>query len=154
MNNLVNNQPIRVIALALILDAEGRLLVDEMRDPTTGRLRYRPLGGGVERGEAGAVAVTRELLEETGYALANVRSAGALENIFTVAGVMGHEIVLLFHADFADAAPYAKNIVIGAESDGEPIRAVRKSRAFFDAPNAPPLYPDGLLNLPETWESE
>jgi len=144
---VTGNKQIRVIALALVRDTAGRLLVDEVREPHTNRVGYRPLGGGVEWGESGIAAVTRELFEETGLALVNIRPAGALENIFEVAGVVGHEIVLLFHADFAEAAPYAEEVVVGAESDGGTIRAAWKSQAFFAAPDAPALYPVGLSDI-------
>ena len=55
---------IRPIAICVIEDRD-RLFVFEARDPTTGALFYRPLGGEIELGELGADCVARGLREES-----------------------------------------------------------------------------------------
>ena len=89
---------IRPLALAVIR-RNDRILVFRGEDPTKAEVFYRPLGGGIEFGETGETAVRRELREEIGAELVNIRPLGALENLFTYNGGAGHEIILLFEAD-------------------------------------------------------
>ena len=66
----------------------------------------RPLGGHVEVGERAVEAVCRELREEIGQELRNVRVLDVIENVFTLSGSLGHEIVFVFEADLADPSGY------------------------------------------------
>lgn len=108
---------------------------------------YRPLGGGIDFGESGESAVRRELREEIGAELVNIRSLGALENLFTYEGGPGHEIILLFEADLVDAAIYEVEQLAGVEANGEVITVVWKP--FSDFRTGDRLYPEGLLHLLE-----
>jgi hypothetical protein len=69
---------------------DGALLVSEDANPA-GALFHRPLGGHVEFGEYAEHAVRRELLEEIGQSLSEVKLLGVLENIFDWAGSRAHE---------------------------------------------------------------
>jgi len=60
---------------------------------------YRPLGG-IEFGETSRDAIIREIREELSAEIEDVRWLGTLENIFTLDGEPGHEIVMVCHADF------------------------------------------------------
>ena len=51
---------------SVVCEAEGHLLVVELRDPVTGIAALFPPGGGVEPGESPADTALRETLEETG----------------------------------------------------------------------------------------
>lgn len=135
---------IRPIALAIIRH-QDRLLVFRGEDPMKPETFYRPLGGGIDFGETGQSAVRREIREEVGAELANVRYVGTLENIFTFKGRPGHEIVLLFEADLVDRALYDAKTIDGAEADGSPLPVLWKPIAEFDRGDV--LYPDGLLEL-------
>jgi len=86
---------IRPLALGIFRRADT-LLVFEGYDPVKGQVFYRPLGGGIEFGERGAEALAREMREEIGAEVANLRYLGLCENIFTNAGEIGHELVLLY----------------------------------------------------------
>jgi 8-oxo-dGTP pyrophosphatase MutT (NUDIX family) len=120
-------------------------LVVEAHDPVKQETFYRPLGGGIEFGETSKATVVREIREEIGAEIADLRYIGTLENIFTYNGADGHEIVQIYDARFVDEALYAASRILGVESDGEPIHIVWKPLGHFSAEH--PLYPDGLLDL-------
>lgn len=133
---------IRPVALAVIRDG-SRLLVREYRTARGGRF-YRPLGGAIHFGERGADAVRREIREEIGEEIENVRDLGTLENIFEREGQQAHWIVLLFEAEFVERSRYDRERIEGVEGDGERIEA-----QWIDVsqPLEGPLYPEGLLEL-------
>jgi len=124
---------IRVLALCLLRQG-NRILVRETQDPHDGRSFCRPLGGGVEFGETSHAAVRREIREELGVELAEVKLLGTLESLFSYAGRLGHEVVLVYAAEFADRQLYAEAFV-----------ATWRSLHSFD--QACPLVPEGLLDL-------
>jgi 8-oxo-dGTP pyrophosphatase MutT (NUDIX family) len=132
---------IRPLAICLFRHA-GRILVNEAHDPVKGLTFCRPLGGGIEFGETGAAAVQREILEELGAEIRGVRFLGALENLFTYLGEPGHEIVLVYDAEFVDASLYTRASLPGQESDGTPFTATWRELSAFSA--ALPLVPQGL----------
>jgi ADP-ribose pyrophosphatase YjhB (NUDIX family) len=134
---------IRVLALAIIRRG-GEMLLMEGYDPAKGQTFYRPLGGGVEFGERAHDALIREFTEELGAELVNISSLGTLENIFTFNGKPGHEIILLFEADFADETLYARNDLMVVEP-GARLPTAWKRLADLNA--ATPLYPEGLSDL-------
>lgn len=137
---------IRPIAIC-VFRHNGRVLAAEGREPSTGRFFYRPLGGAIEFGEYSAATIARELAEELGAAVTNLRYLGALENVFTFGGQTGHEIIMVYDGEFVDSALYERPVIEGAEDDGEPFRAVWVSLADCKDPAAPPVYPTGLLEL-------
>jgi ADP-ribose pyrophosphatase YjhB (NUDIX family) len=119
---------------------DGALLVSEHAEPG---LFHRPLGGHVEFGECALDTVHRELLEEIGQGLAQVRLLGVLENIFPWRGAIAHEIVFLYVAAFSDPAAY--------EVDEQGIRdeADGRTRVIWRTAGSPgpPLYPAGVAGL-------
>ena len=134
---------IRVIALALVRDVD-RILVSEAFDSVKGETFYRPLGGGVEFGETGSEAVTRELVEELGVHLQDVAYLATLENIFVYDGEPGHEIALIFEATLDDRASYDRD-AWEIVNEGERVRVLWKRVDDFRA--GARLYPHGLLDL-------
>jgi ADP-ribose pyrophosphatase YjhB (NUDIX family) len=137
---------IRVLSLGIFRRGDS-IFVAEGFDPTRDETFYRPLGGGVEFGEQAADALVREMREETGLEVANLRYAGVCENIFTYLGERGHEIVLLYEADFADRSIYDKDELHCQEDDGLPFKAVWKPLSEFGKDKDGPLYPDGLMEI-------
>jgi ADP-ribose pyrophosphatase YjhB (NUDIX family) len=133
---------IRPIAICACLNRD-RILVAEYHED--GRLFYRPLGGTIEFGERGEETIQREFREEINAELCGVRYLGTLENIFTLRGQRGHEIVLVYDGRLVDGRLYGKDIIDGNEL-GEPLRAVWKGLDEF-GPEKPPVYPIGLLDL-------
>jgi 8-oxo-dGTP pyrophosphatase MutT (NUDIX family) len=135
---------IRALAIGVFLN-RGRILVTEAHDPVESQTFCRPLGGGIQFGETSAQALQREIREEIGAEINNLRLLGTLENIFTYLGAPGHEIVQVFDADFADKSLYAQDRIPGGESNGEPFEAVWRDLSCFSARY--PVYPNGLLEL-------
>jgi len=117
--------------------------VGEASDSVKGETFYRPLGGGINFGESAHDAVIREIKEEIGAELAEVRQISVLENMFTYQGKPGHEIVFVFEGKFADQSLYARS---KWDTSTEPgwSRFLWKPVSVFHA-GAEKLYPDGLL---------
>ncbi len=135
---------IRTIVLG-IFRHEGRLLVFKGHDPIRGVTFYRPLGGGVEFGEYGHQALAREMREELGAEVTDVRYLGTIQNIFTHAGRQGHEIVLLYEARFTDPVCYRPDAFADAQDNGTSIPVSWKPLADFE--NGAFLVPVELLDL-------
>lgn len=137
---------IRVTALG-IFRHNDRIFVAHGYDPVKQADFYRPLGGGIEFGERGEDTITREMREETGLEITNVRYLGLCENIFTYLGEPGHEIVLLYTADFVDPTIYNNDVLNCEEIDGVPFTAVWMPLNDFGKHGVGPLYPAGLMEL-------
>lgn len=128
-----------------VLRRGDEILVGDGWDPTKRERFYGPLGGGVEFGERAEEAVRREMREEIGVELADVRLLGVLENIFTYDGQPGHEVVFVLEARLAEAALYDREQIEGDE-EGMHFTARWVPLSRF-APGGPPLYPEGLYGM-------
>ena len=137
-------QHIRPIAICVIR-RDDSIFVFEAHDSVKNQKFYRPLGGAIEFGELGAVAIAREIHEELGAVLTNLKYLGALENLFVLEGVPGHEIVLVYEANFADDSLYQIEETTGVDI-GAQFTALWKPLSAFGSGGSP-LYPDGLLDL-------
>jgi 8-oxo-dGTP pyrophosphatase MutT (NUDIX family) len=134
----------RPLAVALIRN-DDRLLVFEVPDSVKGVTGYRPLGGTIEFGERGIDTIRREIQEEIGVGLADVRYVATLENIYHYLGKPGHELVRVYEAQLADRTFYERDVIKGTEENGAPLRCVWKPITDFERGES--LYPDGLLAL-------
>ena len=136
---------IRVLAIGVFREGD-RVLVARAVDRVTGEGFYRPLGGGVEFGERAADALAREIVEELGGAIQDVRLLGVLENVFEYEGLPMHEIAFVFDARFSDPTWYQRGElpVIEAGAGWEPARWI-SLEAFSSGRER--LVPDGLLPL-------
>jgi len=140
----MREEKIHPIAICVCRDGE-RILVAEYYDKDKGQTFYRPLGGTIEFGERGEETARRELGEEIGAELGELRYLGMLENIYTYEGRRGHEIVLVYDGRLTDPGLYLKEFIQGDEL-GVPFKAVWKRLDEFGG-GKPPVYPDGLLEL-------
>ncbi|MGV9763100.1 NUDIX hydrolase [Micromonospora tulbaghiae] len=120
------------------------VLVFEYHDSTKDETFYRPLGGGIDFGETAEAAVRRELREELGVELLDVRLLGVLENLFHAFGRDGHEIVFIFDCRLSDQSVYERDAV-GEIRDDAGTKVMWRSLNSFDAGS--PLYPAGLVGL-------
>jgi ADP-ribose pyrophosphatase YjhB (NUDIX family) len=130
--------------IALVVPRRGDdLLVVEYHDETRNETFHRPLGGGIEFGETAEAAVRREMREEIGAELADVRLLGVLENIFHGFGRDGHEIAFIFDCRLADGSLYERDLLGEILDDpGIPV--------LWRPPHAgEPLYPAGLAAMLE-----
>lgn len=135
---------VRAIALCVFFK-NGKLLVGEGFDEVKQQAFGRPLGGTIEFGESSHNTIVREIWEEIGAEITNLRFLGVLENIFTYNGQTGHEIVLIYRGEFVDPGYYKRSPIEGSEN-GHPIRASWVSIEDFEQ-GIMPLYPIGLLDM-------
>lgn len=96
----------------------AELLAIPGHDPATGARFWLLPGGGIEFGERAEDAARREVREELNVEIAGAAVLGVLQNLFTYAGVPGHEIVFVVGARLADEALYAKDEIAWTEADG------------------------------------
>lgn len=137
---------IRTIVLAAIVrPSDHALLVFRGYNNRTAQHFYRPLGGGIEFGETSEQALQREIKEELGVAVRPVRKLATLESMFVHEGVPGHEIVIVWLAEFTDPALYLEETLPYTEGS-------RQSVALWVIPSrlqaqGIPLYPSELTEL-------
>jgi len=121
--------------------------VAEGYDPLKKQTFYRPLGGGIEFGERSEETIHRELMEEIGAEVSDLKYLGTLENIFVFDGIPGHEIVQVYDGVLQDSGLYEQAVIVGREADiAESFKATWKGLDEFGAGRSI-LYPDGLLEL-------
>jgi ADP-ribose pyrophosphatase YjhB (NUDIX family) len=135
---------VRPIAAAVIRDG-SRILVWDDYNSATGEVVSVPLAGGIEFGETGERAITRELAEEIGATPTRIQFLGLLEDIFDWAGQKRHELYLVYDVDLADRAVYDAEEVEVLEPDGTAYPA--RWRSLADFRGGARLVPDGLLDL-------
>ena len=137
---------IRPLAICLFRHKE-RILVAEGYNPVKKETFYRPLGGGIEFGEYSEQTIHRELMEEIGAEVCELRYLGTLENVYVFNGTPGHEIVQVFDGSLKDVRLYDQTVIVGQEMDIEDtFRAVWKRIDEFGEGKAI-LYPTGLLEM-------
>jgi 8-oxo-dGTP pyrophosphatase MutT (NUDIX family) len=135
---------IRPIAICVFRD-EDRLFLMECHDPTKKETFYRPLGGAIEFGEHSRKSIVREIREEIGAEIKDLTYVDMIENIFVYDGQPGHEIVLVYEANFVNSHLY-KVESLRCRDNGEEFDAMWKSLSEFRSGKVP-LYPEGLLEL-------
>lgn len=107
---------IRPISICLFYN-NGKILATKAFDEVKKETFYRSIGGGIEFGESGIEAIEREVTEELGVEIENIKELGIFESIFVYNGKQGHEFVMVFDADFKDKNFYNKNEIKVTEGD-------------------------------------
>jgi len=134
---------IRVIAICVFRDGD-RILVFRHYDKSRGTPYYRPLGGGVEFGETTEQALKREIKEEIGEEIADLNLLTVLENLFTLEGKPGHEIVYVYDGRFTDESAYRRDSFTVTE-ETETLKASWRRLGFFNDFHR--LVPEALFRL-------
>jgi ADP-ribose pyrophosphatase YjhB (NUDIX family) len=134
---------IRPLAIVVFRRDDGCILAAPGFDPVKQQRFYRPLGGEIEFWERAEDAARREIREEVGAEITDVRLLAVAENIFTFLGARGHELVWTFEASFTDPSFYEGDVVQCHEGDAS-FEAHWVPLSLFQRGEAP-LYPDGLL---------
>lgn len=140
---------IRPISLALIKNENGQYLYHQGRDKVKNETFYRPLGGGIDFGERAEATLKREMLEELNEEVIIHKQLGTFENIFKYEQRFGHEIVILFLAEFTNRNVYEKKELEIHEHNGLISTAVWRSLEEIKQEKAH-LYPIGLEELIKT----
>lgn len=135
---------IRVIAICLFR-RDDQILVFEGFDRVKGTHFYRPLGGGVDAGETSAEAIVREIREELGAEITDLKLVGVLESIFTVDERAGHEIVFVYDGRFVDESFYTRPLIEAVEDNSTVLPATWRPLASFNAQHR--LVPEQLMAL-------
>jgi ADP-ribose pyrophosphatase YjhB (NUDIX family) len=141
---------IRPKAICIIRNG-SKFLLEYSKWPTEKDIFYIPLGGQIKYGEYGEDTIRRELMEEVGAEMEDIRYLGTIENIFDVGDEIGHEIVLVYEAKFVDKMFYERDVINGLETELDPplpIVTYWKTLAEIDNEGYP-LYPDRLRDLLE-----
>lgn len=136
---------IRPLAICIFKNEES-ILVAEGYDSVKRDYYYRPIGGGIEYGEPGSIAVKREVYEEIEADITNLNYIGTVENIFTYNGDLGHEIVMVYEAEFVDRTIYQKQSITGKEDDGTEFRLFWLPISEFSKGKLR-LVPEALIDL-------
>lgn len=137
---LHNTRAIRALAVAIIRNEKGEVLVSPGYDRLKDEHFYRLLGGGIEFGESSLEALKREFQEEIGAELINCRLLKVGENIFSFEGEQGHEIYFLYEAEFADSDKYhqASFTILDSKEEEKVIWLDLKDKGNRN------IYPDAL----------
>ncbi|MSU56479.1 MAG: NUDIX domain-containing protein [Candidatus Taylorbacteria bacterium] len=98
-----------IVKAMLVVRNGNKLLFSRGFDTGKKEAFLRPLGGHMEFGEIGAETVRREMQEEVGCDVLDVKFISAVENLFTYNGKQGHEIILMYEGKLADESLYRKD---------------------------------------------
>ena len=135
----IDRTVIRVKAMLVAHDREFRTHAVSHNAPTLENPQgfHRLIGGSVELGESHRDAIVREVDEELGATIDGLTYLGAVENIFRIDGILGHEIVFLYSGHL-DPAPRTSDATL-TEIDGSVVPVVWRPMNDEDEPL--PLYP-------------
>ncbi len=101
----------------------------------------------MEFGETTEQALKREIQEEIQEDITDLKLLTALENLFTLEGKQGHEIVYVYDARFADPSVYERES-FEVHEETEILRASWRSLDFFNDYHR--LVPEALVTLLKT----
>jgi ADP-ribose pyrophosphatase YjhB (NUDIX family) len=128
-----------------VFSHQASILVAWGENSQNGATFYRPLGGSIEFWETSQEATIREIKEEIGANIIDVKLLGVLESLFEFKGESCHEVVFTYDAKFVDVNLYAEKTIIGQETDGLEIIATWQRLDYFVEQGR--LVPDGLFDL-------
>lgn len=135
----VNRSRIRVKAMLIAPNPEGTAHAVSVSGPSLENPEgfHRLIGGSVELGETHRECIIREVDEELGARIDDLRFLGVVENIFRYEGELGHEIVFVW-TGLLDPPPALEGATM-TEIDGSVLPVVW--RRFGGGEDVVPLYP-------------
>jgi ADP-ribose pyrophosphatase YjhB (NUDIX family) len=133
---------IRVITICIFRRGNS-VLVCEYFDSVDKKPFYRPLGGEVEYGETTEAAIRREIREEIGQEITDLKLMTVLENIFVHEGKPGHEIVYVYEGQFTDESVYRQEM-FEVHEETEILKASWRELDSFDDYHR--LVPEALVS--------
>jgi 8-oxo-dGTP pyrophosphatase MutT (NUDIX family) len=138
----VDRSDIRVKAMLIVLHPEGARHLVSVNAPTVENPQgfHRLVGGSVELGERLDEAIVRELDEELGARIHDMRHLGMMETSFGFKGELGLEVGALYTG--RRVALRADRGATLTESDGSVVPIAW--RAIDGAGESMPLYPAGI----------
>ncbi len=139
---------IRIVVLSVFL-WEDRILVYKGKSPDTGRIFFRPTGGGLEFGESLEEGLRREVMEEHGQEITDIVPLCVAQPRFKWHGVDSHQIFVIHDAKFRDTSYYREEW-FSLNDNGNDIPC--KWKPISDFRNGDFLHPQGLLEFLETYE--
>ena len=98
---------------------DGKVLVSRGFDTVKKEYFYRPLGGHIDFFETAEAGIRREIQEELGSEIENLKLIQTIENLFTYQEKKEHEIVFLYSGDLAKKELYETNPIKIIEPDHE-----------------------------------
>ncbi len=96
---------IQVKAMCLF-QHNGRVLAGKGFDSKRDEHFYRIVGGGMDFFETAEETIRREIQEELGSDIENLKYLTLIENLFEFEGARGHQITFIFSGDLASKALY------------------------------------------------
>ncbi len=137
----IDRSVIRVKAMIVLPSADGAAHLVSVNQPSAENPEgfHRLIGGSVELGERHEDAIVREVHEELGATIVDLRLLDVVQNIFSFNGELGHEIVFVYTGSLEPAVPPEGGFLI--ESDGARVPVMW--RPVADEGQVP-LYPAGV----------
>ena len=108
---------IRPVAIALVRRG-NELLASAVRNEQGTVVGWRPPGGLILFGEPGPDAIKRSLWQDLQLEIEPRAMRAVLENFYQRDGALGHEIVLVYDADFKDKRLYSLEAYAGEPHAG------------------------------------
>lgn len=103
------NNAITVIKAIGVFVKDNKTLASKGFDEKKGKTFYRGIGGGVHFRETSQDAMKREVKEELGCEVENLKLVDVAENIFTFNGEDRHQVIFLYTGDLSNKDLYKQN---------------------------------------------
>lgn len=133
-------RPIPLIACLVTIN-KGKILVSKAGDGSY----IRPPGGHIEYFEDSETAVRREIKEEVGSSIKNLKLEKVLENFFYFNNLKAHDIYFIYSGVLTNKRLYKKEIVMGDEN-GKP-KAFHWIKIADIVKGKEKLVPKGILEV-------
>jgi 8-oxo-dGTP pyrophosphatase MutT (NUDIX family) len=125
---------------------QGKVLLAESFDPAKNEKYLSPVGGGIDFGEKSVDAAIREVKEELGAEVDQLKLLGVVESLFVFNSQEGHEIVFIYEAKFKDSCFYQSHVLPGIESNGHTFEARWYDLSSIKTSKIP-IYPKGIIEI-------